>query len=69
MEQCKLCGNEVDSLHHEAEQIVLKMIQRMNPSWVESDGGCQKCIEHYESLDTAVEVVEDDPPASTAPPA
>ena len=60
MESCKLCGKEVDSIVHEAEQIVLKMIKRMNPNWVQSDGGCEKCIKYYKNLDDTVQVRDED---------
>ena len=51
---CKLCDAEVDELVHEAEVMVIKMIRKGHPSWVEADGACQKCIDYYKSLEDKV---------------
>ncbi len=55
MTKCKLCGSTADSLEHEIEQTVIKMIKNANPEWVETDGSCTKCIEHYANLDEIVQ--------------
>ena len=54
MEKCKLCGNEVESITHIAEQWLIDTIKEKNPHWVEQDGACQKCIDYYKSLDDIV---------------
>lgn len=56
MDKCNLCGNETDSLTHQIEQTVIKMIKNANPEWVAEDGSCQPCIEHYQGLDDAVQI-------------
>ncbi len=51
---CPLCGTlvppELLELHAWAEDWVLETIREKNPSWVESDGACQKCVEYYQKL-------------------
>ncbi len=59
METCKLCGKETDSLAHEAEQMVIKMIKNANPDWVETDGACPQCVKHYEELENTVQFKND----------
>ena len=55
---CKLCGKKTDSLYHITEQLVLDMIRRDHPEWVQEDGVCAQCIEYYKNLDNAVEIIE-----------
>ena len=51
---CPLCGTlvppEMLELHAWAEDWVLETIREKNPSWVEPDGACQKCVEYYQKL-------------------
>lgn len=54
MAYCKVCDAEVDSLEYEAEQMVIKMIKKGHPAWIEADGACKKCIEYYKSLEHKV---------------
>ncbi len=54
--KCTLCSNEADDLYHIAEQYVLDLIKREHPEWIEKNGACRKCIEHYKALDHAVKI-------------
>ena len=54
MAYCKVCDAEVDALEHEAEQMVIKMIKKGHPAWIEADGACKKCIDYYKSLEHKV---------------
>lgn len=54
MEYCKVCDANVDSLEYEAEEMVINMIKKGHPKWVESDGACHKCLEYYRSLENSV---------------
>ncbi len=51
---CPLCGTLVPpdllELHAWAEDWVLETIREKNPSWVDSDGACEKCVEYYQKL-------------------
>jgi len=58
MKHCKLCDEDVPSLDEKIEDLVLDMIKRSNPDWVEADGACEKCISYYEKLPQFVEVDE-----------
>ena len=59
MSECKLCSNECHDLNHEIELMVIEMIKKQNPQWIDSDGACSKCINYYSSLDDAIEVCDD----------
>lgn len=59
MAVCKLCGKPTESLYHVTEQLVLDMIRRDHPDWVEADGSCRRCVEYYEGLDDALKVEDD----------
>ncbi len=58
MDVCKLCGEPADSLLHEIEELVMEMIKESNPDWLREDGSCQKCIDHYQDLDNAIQIIE-----------
>ena len=55
---CKLCDENGECLDQEIEDIVIEMIKKENPQWVESDGACTRCISHYSGLDDAVEIFD-----------
>ena len=57
MKLCPLCGQPTSQLHRVVEQYVISVIRRENPDWIEADGSCPACIEYYNNLDDAVEVV------------
>ncbi len=57
---CTLCNHPVTSVTHVAEQWLIGRIRARNPDWVSSDGGCEKCIEYYRTLDDSVELLDDD---------
>ena len=54
MNKCTLCGQEMDSIAHLAEQTLIQFIKDRNPEWVESNGACGKCISYYKEMDKAV---------------
>ena len=58
MPVCELCGRETDSLYHITEQVVLDMIRKEHPEWIESNGACPRCLGYYESLTDAVQIDE-----------
>ncbi len=51
---CSICGEAVRpedaEVHIFAEDWVIEQIRASNPEWVESDGACPKCLEHYRNL-------------------
>ena len=59
MNNCKICHTETDNLYFELEGMVINMIRKENPNWIESDGGCKRCVEYYKNLDDAVEILDD----------
>ena len=59
MAACPLCSQEVPVTELRAhvaadtEQIrgyIISAIRKHNPQWVEGDGTCEKCWEHYREL-------------------
>ncbi len=52
--QCTLCNKETDDLYTVIEKYVLDTIKSEHPEWIESSGGCKKCVEYYKALDNAV---------------
>ena len=55
---CKLCNEEADTIYHSIKHFVMEFIQKQNPTWVEEDGSCKKCLVHYESFDENIEIIE-----------
>lgn len=55
---CPLCGSQDDALMFIAEQWLLAEIAKDHPEWKASDGACRKCVDYYQSLTDAVQVVE-----------
>lgn len=53
---CTLCNNEANDLYRIAEEYVLGVIKKEHPEWVEENGACQKCVEHYKALDHAIKI-------------
>ena len=49
-----VCGEavsaEIANLHALAEEWVIDQIRNEHPEWVEDDGLCPRCMEHYLSL-------------------
>ncbi len=49
--ECPLCKEGVEKLlyryHIESERQVIERIKKENPQWTESDGICNRCIDHY----------------------
>ncbi len=49
--ECPLCKEGVEKLlyryHIESERHVIERIKKENPQWTESDGICNRCIDHY----------------------
>ncbi len=58
MKDCKLCGAQTEDIFFELETMVIDMIRKENPEWVEADGVCKRCIEHYKGLDDAFEILD-----------
>jgi len=58
MENCMLCEEDAPSLDEKIDDLVMDMIKRNNPKWVESDGACAKCVVYYENLSNIVEIEE-----------
>ena len=58
MDNCVLCKEDAPSLDEKIEDLVMDMIKRNNPNWVESDGACKRCVVYYENLSKIVEVEE-----------
>ncbi len=54
---CTLCHQDTEDLYHIAEQYVLNIIKKEHPEWVDQNGACIKCIEHYKALDNAIKIV------------
>ena len=54
---CTLCNEPADDLYLVAEQYVLSIIKEEHPEWVEQDGACKKCLEHYQALDNAIKII------------
>ena len=54
---CSLCGEVIPPgtarVHHLAEAWVLEQIRREHPQWVEDDGLCPRCLEHYLAIGRA----------------
>ena len=48
---CPICGDrvrpEIRGLHALAERWVIEQIKKRHPEWVEADGLCPKCLDHY----------------------
>ena len=53
---CSICNESTDSLEEQINASVIEMIKKNNPEWVETDGSCKKCADHYENLDQMVEL-------------
>ncbi|MFN7952059.1 MAG: hypothetical protein U0610_10055 [bacterium] len=55
--ECSLCGDTVSArewvAHRDLENFVLVEIRRLNPGWIEHDGGCRRCIRAYRLLGRA----------------
>jgi hypothetical protein len=58
MAECVLCKKEADGLDHEIEHLVIEMIKKSNPEWIEKDGACQECLDYYKNFDNMVEIRE-----------
>lgn len=56
MENCPLCDEDTPTLEKQIESVVIDMIRRNNPQWVEADGACRKCVVYYRSLNKLVEL-------------
>ncbi|MDW7709233.1 MAG: hypothetical protein SCH98_02070 [Deferrisomatales bacterium] len=55
MALCPICREETESLVHEvAERWLLQRIRDGHPGWVEADGACHRCWEHYQALGSVV---------------
>ncbi len=54
---CTLCDELTDDLYLVAEHYVLSIIKEEHPEWVEQDGACKKCLEHYQALDKAIRLI------------
>ena len=44
---CPLCHEQSEDITCTAEQWLLDLIARENPTWVQSDGACPKCEAQY----------------------
>ena len=47
MAVCPLCHQDAEDVTVTAEQWILDLIARENPTWVQSDGACPRCVELY----------------------
>ena len=56
MKNCTLCDDGTPALDQKIEDVVMDLIKRSNPDWVESDGACTKCDSYYRKLVQIVEV-------------
>ncbi|MDC0435132.1 hypothetical protein OAM69_05770 [bacterium] len=56
MEDCVLCNETVESLEEQIDAVVMDMIRKDHPDWVETDGSCKKCTSYFANLDQMVEV-------------
>ena len=56
MEDCVLCNETVESLEEQIDAVVIDMIRKNHPDWVETDGSCEKCASYFASLDQIVEI-------------
>ena len=54
---CTLCQEPTNQLIHEIEHAVMEGIRADHPDWVESTGGCQKCVDLYRNFDAGLELV------------
>ena len=51
---CPLCGKEHDELIYTLEKKLavkfIKKIREEHPQWVQTDGGCERCMNFYKNL-------------------
>jgi uncharacterized protein YbaR (Trm112 family) len=54
--KCPLCKQEVSEnlleLHSRKEKMIIELIKKKNPGWVEKDGACPKCLEYYRAIES-----------------
>jgi len=54
--KCPLCKQEVNEnllkLHSHKEKLIIELIKKKNPGWVEKDGACPKCLEYYRAIES-----------------
>jgi len=58
LKQCQLCNEETIATEKQIEAVILDMIRKNNPQWVEADGACEKCITYYKNLNRMVKIEE-----------
>lgn len=48
---CSVCGEhlkrDIDIVKPHAEEHIVDIIKEKHPEWIEKDGVCKKCYEHY----------------------
>ncbi|RMG51917.1 MAG: hypothetical protein D6723_09720 [Acidobacteria bacterium] len=49
---CTICGRTISDreLHEALENHIIDAIGQEHPEWIESDGACSRCVEHYRSI-------------------
>jgi len=50
MQYCKACSKDVEQVLYELNAEIIKAIIQENPTWVEADGVCTKCLGYYRLL-------------------
>lgn len=53
---CPLCKKEIEEkllkLHTRREKLIIDLIKKRNPGWVEEDGACPRCLEYYRAVES-----------------
>jgi len=51
---CPICGKTVEEpikqICSQMRQVIIEKIKRDHPEWLEKDGACPKCLQHYKRL-------------------
>lgn len=49
---CTICGRTISDreLHETLENHIIDAIGQEHPEWMESDGACARCVEHYRRI-------------------
>ncbi len=54
--RCPLCKQEIEErmldIHVRKERVVIDLIKKKHPEWVEEDGACPRCIEYYRVIES-----------------
>ncbi len=55
---CSLCQKDSHDILYELDSLVISLIKKHNPQWVEEDGSCQKCVDYYNNFKENSETLE-----------